>query len=58
MKIRELSLILALALVACLSIAIKAQAQIIQIDGSSTVFPITKPWRRIQKAKKGVSRLR
>jgi len=54
MKIRELSLILALALVACLSIAIKAQAQIIQIDGSSTVFPVTEAVaEEFQKAKKG-----
>jgi phosphate transport system substrate-binding protein len=54
MKIRELSLILALALVACLSIATKAQAQIIQIDGSSTVFPVTEAVaEEFQKAKKG-----
>jgi len=54
MKIRKLSLILALALVACLSIAIKAQAQIIQIDGSSTVFPVTEAVaEEFQKAKKG-----
>ena len=54
MKIRKLSLILALALVACLSIATKAQAQIIQIDGSSTVFPVTEAVaEEFQKAKKG-----
>jgi phosphate transport system substrate-binding protein len=54
MKIRDFSLILALALLACLGLAAKARAQIIQIDGSSTVFPITEAVaEEFQKAKKG-----
>jgi phosphate transport system substrate-binding protein len=45
---------LALALIACLSLASKARAQIIQIDGSSTVFPVTEAVaEEFQKAKKG-----
>jgi len=54
MKIRELSLIFALALVACSGLATEARAQIIQIDGSSTVFPVTEAVaEEFQKAKKG-----
>jgi phosphate transport system substrate-binding protein len=54
MKIRVLSLILALTLLTCLGLAAKARAQIIQIDGSSTVFPITEAVaEEFQKAKKG-----
>ena len=54
MKIRELPLILALALLVCLGLTAKARAQIIQIDGSSTVFPITEAVaEEFQKAKKG-----
>jgi phosphate transport system substrate-binding protein len=46
-------LILLLGLVAGLA-AVKAQAQIVQIDGSSTVFPVTEAVaEEFQKAKKG-----
>ena len=54
MKIREFSLVLTLTLLTCLSLATKVRAQIIQIDGSSTVFPITEAVaEEFQKAKKG-----
>jgi len=54
MKIRELSPIFALAVLTCLGLAANARAQIIQIDGSSTVFPITEAVaEEFQKAKKG-----
>jgi len=54
MKIREFSLVLTLTLLTCLSLGTKARAQIIQIDGSSTVFPITEAVaEEFQKAKKG-----
>ena len=46
--------ILALGLIAGLGFSVQARAQIIQIDGSSTVFPITEAVsEEFQKAKKG-----
>src|SRR3972149_9435374 len=54
MKIREFSLVLTLTLLTSLGLATKVRAQIIQIDGSSTVFPITEAVaEEFQKAKKG-----
>jgi phosphate transport system substrate-binding protein len=54
MKIREFSLVLTLTLLTCLSLATNARSQIIQIDGSSTVFPVTEAVaEEFQKAKKG-----
>ncbi len=54
MKIREFSLVLTLTLLTSLGLAAKVRAQIIQIDGSSTVFPITEAVaEEFQKAKKG-----
>jgi phosphate transport system substrate-binding protein len=54
MKIREFSLVLTLTLLTCLSLGTKARAQIIKLDGSSTVFPITEAVaEEFQKAKKG-----
>src|SRR3972149_4080752 len=54
MKIREFSLVLTLTLLTSLGLAAKVRAQIIQIDGSSTVFPTTEAVaEEVQKAKKG-----
>ena len=48
-------LLISLLIIAVLGISVKiAKAQIIQIDGSSTVFPITEAVaEEFQKAKKG-----
>ena len=54
MKIHGFPLVLALTLLTCLSLATHARAQVIKIDGSSTVFPITEAVaEEFQKAKKG-----
>ena len=53
-KVRARTVAVTLAVATCASLSLPAQAQIVKIDGSSTVFPITEAVAEdFQKAKKG-----